>query len=61
MYIFSTTTTRQSERLQTQLWVEGGVDDEMGEKICLSSEERLFQESQATSGAYERRKWHVHR
>jgi hypothetical protein len=39
MYIFSTTTTRQSERLQTQLWIEGGVDDEMVEKICLSSEE----------------------
>jgi len=34
MYIFSPTTTRQSERLQTQLWVEGGVKDAMVEKIC---------------------------
>ena len=34
MYIFSATTTRQSERLQTQFWVEGGVNDGMVENIC---------------------------
>ena len=34
MYIFSATTTRKSERLQTQLCVEGGVNDGMVEKIC---------------------------
>jgi len=34
MYIFSATTARQSERLQTQSWVEGGVNDAMLKKIC---------------------------
>jgi hypothetical protein len=55
MYIFSTPTTRISERLQIQLWVEGRVNDGMVEKICLSSEERLFRISRVTSEALEER------
>jgi hypothetical protein len=41
MYIFSATTTRESERLQTQFGFEGGVNDGLVEKICLSGEERF--------------------
>jgi hypothetical protein len=32
-YIFSITTPRQPERVQTQFWVEGGVSTRMLEKI----------------------------
>ena len=59
-YIFSATTTRQSERLQTQFWVEDGVNDGMVEKICLSSEERLSRISRVTSEALDWRNKRVH-
>jgi len=45
----------------TQLWVEGGVDDGMVGKICLSGEERLFRISRVTSEALEGRNKRVHR
>ena len=32
--------------MQTQFWVEGGVSARMLEKICLSSEERVFSKRQ---------------
>jgi hypothetical protein len=43
----------QPERVQTQCWVEDGVNAGIVEKICLSSEERLFRISPVISGAEE--------
>ena len=53
-YIFSTTTPRRPERVQTQVWVEGGINAGIVEKICLSGEERLFRRSGLTSRALKR-------
>jgi hypothetical protein len=51
--IFSTTTSWEPERLQTQFWTEDGSIAGIVEKIWLSREERLFRRAWVISGAEE--------